>query len=408
MAKLVLNDITSGYNVATTYNANNAATEAALENTLSLDGTSPNEMEADLDMGGNKVVNLGAPTNDNDAVRLVDVANIVSGGDITITPTVAWATGITGIPAELTDIENLTDPNADRLLFWDDSGGHIVYLTLGTGLSIAGTTISSTATGVAYADITGLPAYLTSLGLLADPNADRLLFWDDSASNIAQATISTGLSLSGTTLTLSHLGLEALIDPNADRIIFWDDSAGATSFLTVGTGLSISGTTLSLGTSLASLGALTDPNVDAIVFWDDSAGNYANLAPTGHLAISGTNLAYTSTTGSFTGTLTGVTTTVTGTVKYTINGNTVTLEWPDLVGTANSTAHTITGAPAAIFPTTAQRVGGVVVSNNTIDEFARVVVETTGVLTLHHVLNPVFTGAGTEGLRNGTITFHRS
>lgn len=35
-------------------------------------------------------------------------------------------------------------------------------------------------------------------------------------------------------------------DPNADRIVFWDDSAGSLAFLTAGTGLSISGTTLSL------------------------------------------------------------------------------------------------------------------------------------------------------------------
>lgn len=408
MAKVTLTDVTSGYNVAGPINDNNEAIAAAVENTLSRDGTSPNEMEANLDMGDFKIINLGAPINDNDAVRLVDLAAVVAGGGVVISPTVAWATGITGIPATVTDIGNLVDPNVDRLVFWDDSGGHLVYLTLGTGLSITGTTISSTAASVAYAGITGLPAYITSLGLLVDPNADRLIFWDDSAGNIAQATISTGLNMTGTTLTFNHLGIQALVDPNADRILFWDDSAGSSQWLSVGTGLSITGTTLSLGTSLSSLGALTDPNVDALVFWDDSAGNYANLAPTGHLAITGTNIAYASTTGTFVGTLTGVTTVITGTVKYTINGNTVTLEFPDLVGTANSTAHTITGAPAAIFPTTAQRVGGVVVSNNTIDEFARLVVETTGVLTLHHVLNPVFTGAGTEGLRNGTITFHRS
>lgn len=35
-----------------------------------------------------------------------------------------------------------------------------------------------------------------------------------------------------------------LVDPNADRIVFWDDSAGTLTFLTPGTNLSISGTTL--------------------------------------------------------------------------------------------------------------------------------------------------------------------
>jgi len=38
---------------------------------------------------------------------------------------------------------NLTDPNADRILFWDDSAAAIAFLTAGTGLSISGTTITA-------------------------------------------------------------------------------------------------------------------------------------------------------------------------------------------------------------------------------------------------------------------------
>ena len=46
-------------------------------------------------------------------------------------------------------------------------------------------------------------------------------------------------------LSFSSLpGLDTLVDPNADRILFWDDSASSFAFLTAGTGLSISGTTL--------------------------------------------------------------------------------------------------------------------------------------------------------------------
>jgi hypothetical protein len=39
----------------------------------------------------------------------------------------------------------LADPNADVLMFWDDSAGKVDWLTLGTGLSITGTTINVTA-----------------------------------------------------------------------------------------------------------------------------------------------------------------------------------------------------------------------------------------------------------------------
>ena len=45
--------------------------------------------------------------------------------------------------AMLTDISALADPNADRLLFWDDSAGAITWLTLGTNLSITGTTLDA-------------------------------------------------------------------------------------------------------------------------------------------------------------------------------------------------------------------------------------------------------------------------
>jgi hypothetical protein len=38
---------------------------------------------------------------------------------------------------------SLTDPNADRIMFWDDSAGAVTWLTLGTNLSITGTTLDA-------------------------------------------------------------------------------------------------------------------------------------------------------------------------------------------------------------------------------------------------------------------------
>lgn len=79
---------------------------------------------------------------------------------------------------------------------------------------------------------------------LTDPNADRIMFWDDSAGAVTWLVPSTGIAITTTNLSLSHLGLEALTDPNADRVAFWDDSAGAFAWLTMGTNLTITGTTL--------------------------------------------------------------------------------------------------------------------------------------------------------------------
>lgn len=77
MAKVTLTDITSGYGTPTKYNDNNASLEAAIENTLSRDGTSPNEMEAALDMNSNRIINLPAPENHSDAARLQDVEDSI-------------------------------------------------------------------------------------------------------------------------------------------------------------------------------------------------------------------------------------------------------------------------------------------------------------------------------------------
>jgi len=57
VAKLTLSNVVSGFASTTTTNANNDLIEAALENTLSRNGTSPNTMNADIDMNGHAVIN---------------------------------------------------------------------------------------------------------------------------------------------------------------------------------------------------------------------------------------------------------------------------------------------------------------------------------------------------------------
>ena len=59
MAKLTLNDIVGGVGTAEAHNVNYALIEAAMENTVSRDGTSPNTMLADLDFNSYNVNNVG-------------------------------------------------------------------------------------------------------------------------------------------------------------------------------------------------------------------------------------------------------------------------------------------------------------------------------------------------------------
>ncbi len=65
-------------------------------------------------------------------------------GTLTLAGTLAMANGGTGAA--------LTDPAADRILFWDDSGTTTAWLTPNTGLAISGTDLNCTLTGLTDGD----------------------------------------------------------------------------------------------------------------------------------------------------------------------------------------------------------------------------------------------------------------
>jgi hypothetical protein len=88
---------------------------------------------------------------------------------------------------------------------------------------------------------------------------------------VPQARVLTaGLGLDGggdlsadRTFDVNLLGLETLADPGADRVLFWDDSAGFLTWLTMGTNLSITGTTLNAASSGPSVAKKTSPTTRA-------------------------------------------------------------------------------------------------------------------------------------------------
>lgn len=139
------------------------------------------------------------------------------------------------------------------------------------------------------------------------PEGTRLYYTDERVDDRVAALIQNGTGITWTyndgagTLTanvsaagfaLDDLANTSLADPNADRIVFWDDSAGLFTFLVPNTGLSITGTDLNVslsafsgtsptfaGLTLSSMtegsvlfagasGAVTQDNAN--FFWNDS------------------------------------------------------------------------------------------------------------------------------------------
>lgn len=89
MAKLTLTDLANLQNENTAVsaiNANNALIETALENTYSRDGTSPNTMNANLDMNSFHILNLPNPSTANEPLRYQDLSDFVGGGTVTNLP----------------------------------------------------------------------------------------------------------------------------------------------------------------------------------------------------------------------------------------------------------------------------------------------------------------------------------
>src|SRR6266481_2282560 len=93
--KITLSNVASFQNDATavsTINANNALITTAINNTLSRDGTSPNQLNNTLDANSNQIINLPNPATANSPLRLQDLNSFIGGGTITTVP-VGGATG---------------------------------------------------------------------------------------------------------------------------------------------------------------------------------------------------------------------------------------------------------------------------------------------------------------------------
>ena len=76
--KPTVTTIASGYASTTTLNSNFEALREGFDNTLSLDGSTPNAMQADLDLNGNDIINAGSILVDGDDLLALTQASLTA------------------------------------------------------------------------------------------------------------------------------------------------------------------------------------------------------------------------------------------------------------------------------------------------------------------------------------------
>lgn len=134
---------------------------------------------------------------------------------------------------------------------------------------------------MANSKITGLPAAGALAGTEPLPVVQAAATKQSTISAIL-TYVTANISLAASAITSGALALArggtgaSLADPNADRIMFWDDSAGAVDWLTAGTGLSISGTTLNASGSASSIITDAATNTTTVAF---TAGHNSSGTP---------------------------------------------------------------------------------------------------------------------------------
>ena len=172
MSKLTIAPVQAGYRSAEALTQNFEAIEAALENTLSRDGTSPNQMGADLDMNSNRIINLPAPLSPTEPARLGDLEAIdlaASGLEALVAEAEEARDETLGALSTKADIEHVhtiaqVTGLQTALLDMDDFKSGVDLFALGEGAFLGGT--RNTAVGY-YAGNSQAGDYNTFLGSYA-------------------------------------------------------------------------------------------------------------------------------------------------------------------------------------------------------------------------------------------------
>lgn len=175
----------------------------------------------------------------------------------------------------------LSSPAADRLAFYDFSAGRVAYLTVGSGLSITGTTITSSGGGGTWGSITGTLSSQTDLQSALDaklgtsaaaaayqPLDSDLTTWATKTPYVGTVVVSSGKTFTASntvTLTATDGSTLAIGGGGTLGTAAYTATSAYEVPLTFSTGLSRATNTISLANTAVTAGSYTsaDITVDA-------------------------------------------------------------------------------------------------------------------------------------------------
>lgn len=236
MSKITLNNVTNlldSTTAQTTINNNSATIQTAFDNTLSRDGTSPNQMSANIDMSSNRILNLPAAVSGLEPVRLQDVVI----GSFTVNPSLVGDVTATAAVGPLTTTLAKIQGTA---VTGTTGAGKVV---LATSPIISGVSTNSNAgPGVIGEYVTASGSASPATGVTADIASISLTAGDWEVS--ASIATNTGGNITGGSAWLNTASATDPSFPNDGCYINLPTTSGRNVFQFVGTRrFSLSGTT---------------------------------------------------------------------------------------------------------------------------------------------------------------------
>lgn len=249
MSKITLNNVSNLDNkdsFVTVINSNSAIIQTAMDNTLSRDGTIPNQMTANLDMNSKQIINLPNPATANSPLRLQDLSTFIGGGTIGT------------VPAGGTTNSILTKhSNTDYDMQWSAESLEVLP---GINISITGTSPITVAT-------VPNPNFATSVttpSLVLNGNTAGGI---TGTGNLVAATSATMTTPTITSPTLVTPVLGAATATTINKITITQPATGATLTIpdtVVLTGPAASGTAMTLGNTETVTGVKTFGSAGAV------------------------------------------------------------------------------------------------------------------------------------------------